>query len=453
MFKEQRMAWQVGVLGSLTAVSAPRDALAQHAHGSAPEHGTAETAHAGMDQHAHAGMDHAKLMRGPLGISRSRAGSGTSWLPDSSPMYGVMAPLGEGGFMLHENVFVGYDSFGGDRGSSKLVSMNSVMGMAWHPLGPGELMGRVMLSAEAATVGKRGYPLILQTGETANGEPLHDRQHPHDLFMEVAAFYTLPVASSWGVELYVAPAGEPALGPTAYPHRISAISDPLAPIGHHWQDSTHISFGVITLGVFTRQVKVEGSWFNGREPDENRWDLDLRVPDSYSGRVSWNAGANWNLQGSYGYLASPEPNDTSLSLQRATASATYNLPLADQANWSTTFVFGENMPSHGPATPSLLLESDWNANGHHVVFGRVEYVRKTSHDLVLSGTSEDETYDVGLAGVGYAYHLGPFASLSPGLGVRGSAGLVDSALEETYGARVPLGVMLFAQLRPAEMGQ
>jgi len=197
-------------------------------------------------------------MTGPLGISRSRMGSGTSWLPDASPMYGLMGALDEGGFMLHENVFAGYDAFASDRGSRRFISVNPVMGVAWYPLGPGELMARLMLSAEPLTVGKGGYPLILQTGETAGGEHLHDRQHPHDVFMEVALDYTLALPGSVGVELYVAPAGEPALGPTAYPHRISAISDPLAPIGHHWQDARHISFGVLTLGVFTRRVKLEG---------------------------------------------------------------------------------------------------------------------------------------------------------------------------------------------------
>ncbi len=396
-------------------------------------------------------QEHMSLMAGPLGIARARMGSGTSWLPDSSPMYGSMMPLGLGGVMLHGNIFAGYDWFGSDRGSDRFISMNSIMGMAWHPLGPGEIMARLMLSAEPLTVGERGYPLILQTGETANGEPLHDRQHPHDLFMELGVSYTLPVSSDVGLQLYVAPAGEPALGPTAFPHRISAISDPLAPLGHHWQDSTHIAFGVVTAGVFTRHVKLEGSWFNGREPDENRWNLDLRVPDSSSGRLTWDPNASWSLQGSYGYLSSPESVDPTLSLHRVTASAVYNQRMGDEANWATTFVFGENIASDGPPTHSFLVESNWNTDGHHVVYGRAEYVRKTGHDLVLPPELEDSGFNVGMLGLGYVYYLGPFASMAPGIGVRGTAGLVEGALDPFYGTRLPVGAMIFVQLRPAAM--
>jgi len=415
---------------------------AQQGHGA--EHGDEAQA----DEHD---PGHMMLMKGPLGTSRARMGSGTSWLPDSSPMYGLMAPLGEGGVMFHGNIFAGYDWFGSDRGSDRFTSMSSIMGMAWHPLGPGEIMARVMLSAEPLTVGERGYPLILQTGETADGEPLHDRQHPHDLFMELGISYTLPVSSDFGLQVYAAPAGEPALGPTAFPHRISAISDPLAPLGHHWQDSTHIAFGVLTAGFFTRQLKLEGSWFNGREPDENRWDIDLRAPDSYSGRLTWNPNASWSFQGSYGYLSSPESLEPTLSLHRVTASATYNQRIGNEANWATTFVFGENIASEGPPTPSFLLESNWNIDGHHVVHGRAEYVRKTGHDLVLTPELEDRGFDVGMLALGYVYYLGPFASMAPGIGVRGTAGFVEGDLDPFYGTRVPLGAMVFLQLRPAAM--
>jgi hypothetical protein len=366
-------------------------------------------------------------------------------------MYGLMLPLGAGGFMFHENIFVGYDGFNSDRGSERFISVNSVMGMAWYPVGPGELTGRVMLSAESLTVGKRGYPLILQTGETADGQPLHDRQHPHDLFMEVALDYTLPLSSGLAFELYVAPSGEPALGPTAFPHRISAISDPLAPIGHHWQDSTHIAFGVLTAGLFTRHWKLEGSWFNGREPDENRWDFDLRTPDSYSGRLSWNPSDHWNLQVSYGYLSSPEPQATSISVHRMTASVSYDSRLGAAGNWATTFVYGHNIESEGPATPAFLLESNWSPEGHHTLFARAEYVQKTGHDLVLPAELEDTRLNVGLLGLGYVYYFGPLSAFMPGLGVRGSAGYVDATLEPFYGTRLPLGLMLFAQLRPEPM--
>jgi hypothetical protein len=402
-------------------------------------------------EHAGTHPGHRALMTTVLGTSRARMGSGTSWLPDSSPMYGIMASARGWGFMVHGNVFVGYDWFGSDRGSDQFMSTNSLMGMVWHDLGPGEVMARVMLSAEPLTVGARGYPLVLQTGETASGEPLHDRQHPHDFVMELALMYSVPVSHRAALQFYVAPSGEPALGPTAFPHRVSAFSDPLAPLGHHWQDSTHIAFGVLTAGVFTRRVKLEASWFNGREPDENRWDFDLRVPDSASGRITWNPAESWSVQASYGYLASPEALDPDISVHRATASATYNRRRGPEANWATTFVFGENVEGDETGTPSFLLETNWNVDGNHVVFGRAEYVRKNGHDLVLDPVLEHVTLDVGMLGAGYVYYFGPAASLAPGLGVRGTIGFADSRLESTYGTRVPSGVMIFAQLRPAAM--
>lgn len=395
-------------------------------------------------------MDHA-MMVGPLGIARTRMGSGTAWLPDSSPMYGIMGRLGSGGFMFHENVFVGYDWFGSDRGSQRVVSTNSVMAMAWQAVGSGELTERVMLSAEPLTVTGGGYPLLFQTGETYHGQPLHDRQHPHDLFMELALDYVLPLSGALALELYAAPAGEPALGPVAFPHRISAISDPLAAIGHHWEDSTHISFGVLTAGIFTRRFKLEGSWFNGREPDENRWNLDLRVPDSYSGRFSFNPARDWSLQASYGYLRSPESSQPNASVQRVTGSVAHNAALGDGANVATTFVAGVNVERHGPTTPAALLESNFSIDGHHVVFGRAEYVRKTGEELVLPPERAADIVNVGLLGLGYVYYFGPFASLSPGVGVRGSVGFADARLEPFYGTQFPLGAMAFVQLRLAPM--
>lgn len=406
--------------------------------------------------HSHDGEDarasqHGGTMLGVIGEPRARWGSGTSWMPDSSPMYALMGKLGDGGWMVHENVFAGYDWFGGPRGNDQLVGLGSVMVMAWHPLGPGELMGRIMLSPEPATVGTRGYPLILQSGETANGEPLHDRQHPHDLFMEVAASYTLRLSSALAFQLYLAPVGEPALGPTAFPHRSSAASDPLAPLGHHWQDSTHIAFGVVTAAAFTRQVKVDASWFNGREPDEERYDFDLRRPDSHAVRLTLAPSADWSLQTSYGYLASPELHEPEVEIRRITASASYGLRSGSEGSWSSTAVFGENFPSPGEPTTSVLLESTWSVDAHHTLFGRVEYVRKTGGDLSLSRPLEGRHFDVGMLGLGYALYVGPFGSFSPGVGARGSLGYVEPALEQIYGERLQLGWIVYAQLRPAAM--
>ena len=178
--------------------------------------------------------------------------------------------------------------------------------MANRPVGKDRLQLRTMLSLEPLTVTPGGYPMLFQSGEQYHGKPLVDRQHPHDLFMELSARYTHPLGKDSAAFIYAAPSGEPALGPTAFMHRLSAMDNPLPPITHHWQDSTHIEFGVLTLGAWKRNVQVEGSYFTGREPNEFRYDFTPFHMDSFSGRISYNPSRNWSMQASYGYLHSPE---------------------------------------------------------------------------------------------------------------------------------------------------
>src|SRR5947209_11328583 len=213
-------------------------------------------------------MQHPMQMKaGPLGIPEARMGSGTSWLPDASPMHAAHVVLGDWTLMLHGVGFLQYDRQGGSRGSNQMGLVNWEVAAATRPLGGGQLQLRGMLSAEPWTIGSRGYPLLVQSVESYQGAPLHDRQHPHDLFMELSALYERPVAKNLGLSLYLAAVGEPAVGPVAFPHRPSAADDPLAPISHHWQDGTHITFGVVTAGVFTYVVKIEGWCCVGRQRD------------------------------------------------------------------------------------------------------------------------------------------------------------------------------------------
>jgi hypothetical protein len=383
-------------------------------------------------------------------VPESRNASGTAWQPDATPMYGAEYMLGEWMLMVHGNAFLGYDAQGGPRGGEKLIATGWGMLMAQHDLAGGAFSARVMLSPEPLTVGKSGYPLLLQSGETYSGRPLRDRQHPHDLFMELAAMYTRPLTSWLGIQLYAAPAGEPALGPVAFPHRISSLADPLAVIGHHWQDSTHISFGVLTAGLFTRYAKLEGSWFNGREPDENRWNLDLRALDSYSGRLSFNPAESFSFQASYGYLASPEALRPDESVRRFTVSGTHDVRLPGGSNLATTAVFGRNMPDLDPATNSWLLESELNVQDRHLIAARFELVQKLGEELVVPGAQA--RYDVATLVLGFSESLGgQLGGTVPSIGVRGSINFVPAELSALYGSSTPLGVMVFVQLRPAEM--
>lgn len=250
-------------------------------------------------EHAHgarADTARAPMRVGPLGIPHTREASGTSWLPDFSPMYAFHWRAGRWDLMLHGNAFLYYVDEGSDRGDEDVGSINWVMAMARREVLEGVFSARLMLSAEPATIGECGYPDLLATGEFCDELGfLHDRQHPHDLFMELAAMYERELSERVAIQLYGGLAGEPALGPVGYPHRLSALPNPFAPVTHHWQDATHIVFGVVTAGLFTRNWKLEGSVFNGREPDENRWDLDLDALDSYSGRL-WYADERWALQ-------------------------------------------------------------------------------------------------------------------------------------------------------------
>src|SRR6184192_2517682 len=234
----------------------------------------------------------------PLGIPETRLGSGTSWLPDSSPMHASHFTLGAWTLMVHGSAFLQYDRQGGTRGEDQVALLDWAMLAASRSLAGGQLDLRGMLSTDPWEVGSAGYTLLLQTGESNQGVPLHDHQHPHDLFMEVAALYRRAVSKNLGASLYLAPVGEPAVGPVAFPHRPSAANDPAAPISHHWQDGTHITFGVLTAGISHANWQLEGSYFNGREPDEDRWDIDPIRFDSYSGRLTYNPGPNWSLQGS-----------------------------------------------------------------------------------------------------------------------------------------------------------
>ena len=392
-----------------------------------------------------------EMQAGPLGIPETRMGSGTSWLPDASPLHAAHHMLGRWTLMLHGEGFLQYDRQGGSRGSQQLGSVNWAMAAASRPLGGGQLQLRAMLSAEPWTIGSGGYPLLVQSGESYQGAPLHDRQHPHDLFMELAALYERPVAANLGLSLYLAPVGEPAVGPVAFPHRPSAADDPLAPISHHWQDGTHITFGVVTAGVFTRSVKLEASWFNGREPDENRTNFDYagRRLDSYSGRLTVNPGPRWSLSTWYAYLRSPEVLFPDESLHRIGAAVLTTQPVGAGGTWSSAVIYGANAQiGTGRLAPSILVESSFDPDGTNSVFARGEYVRKSAADLAIPAVPATTRYDVGALALGYLRRIATGAGLTAAAGVCGSVNFVPPSLNAVYGSRTPLGGAIYLRLQP-----
>jgi hypothetical protein len=271
-------------------------------------------------------------MRGFLGpYPIQREGSGTSWLPDTTPHFGVHATFGEWQTMYHALFNVVYDHQGGPRGADKTFLNGMFMAMAQRPVGEGTWGLRAMLSPDPF-MGKNGYPLLFATGETADGQShLIDRQHPHELFMELATTYSYAFNKNSSVYVYAGLPGEPALGPSAFMHRTSGMDIPEAPITHHWLDSTHITFGVLTAGVVLDTWKFEASAFRGREPDQHRYDIEAPKLDSYSARISWNPIRELSFQVSWGHLKSPEQLEPDKNEDRFTMSAIYTQPFGNEA--------------------------------------------------------------------------------------------------------------------------
>jgi hypothetical protein len=403
--------------------------------------------------HQHPAPMATAMQPGPIGEPRTRESSGTAWLPDASPMHALHGRAGGWELMLHGALYVHYLDDGGTRGREQFGATNWAMGMARRPVGGGDLTLRAMLSADPATAGECGYPDLLATGEFCEDEPLHDRQHPHDVFMELAAVYERTITEDLAFQLYGGPVGEPALGPVAFPHRISSFPNPIAPIGHHWLDSTHIAFGVATAGLYGRRWKAETSVFNGREPDTDRYDLDLDPLDSYAVRLWLLPTDRWALQVSAGRLTEAEVHEIGgapIDVTRVTASATFYRPLGEAGGWANTIAWGRNR-EEGHATHAFLSETALNLADRDLVYGRLELVEKTGGDLVLPEELEEESFTVAKLGVGYVRHLPSIGGFVPGLGVGVTLSRLPDDLEPFYGSTSPAGMQLFFRLRPVPM--
>ena len=423
-------------LALLTTIALSTTLRAQH-----PEHKPAEPQASAMSM----------KMIDPLGVPMERMGSGTTWIPDAVPLPARHVMAGSWLLMLHGFGFVQYDVQGGPRGDEQFGSLNWAMFMASRDLLGGRFQARTMLSFDPATVSNRGYPLLLQSGESYRGQPLFDRQHPHDFWMELAVMYERAISSGIGVSIYAAPSGEPALSPVAFMHRPSAMDNLAAPLSHHWQDATHISFGVLTAGFFGRRWKVEGSVFNGREPDEERWGFDRMRLDSYSGRLTVNPDSSWSVSAGYGFLESPESLRPTESTHRATASVLHSRILRRDGHIASAVVWGANRHS-GKTTHSALAETEAILDRSNTLFARLEFVQKTAEDLVLptgpGGFAPESTFAVTALSGGYIREVARTSWATVGVGIQGTLNVVPAALEPFYGSRTPVGGMVFVRIRP-----
>lgn len=385
-------------------------------------------------------------------LLQQHATSGTAAEPNSTPFGMLMAQKDNWTFMLHGVAFLTDIQQTGPRGADKLFSTNWIMPMAQRRFGGGTLTLRAMLSLEPATVTQRRFPELFQQGETAFGLPIIDGQHPHNFFMELAALYDYKMSEKTMLSFYFAPVGDPALGPVAYPHRSSAAENPLATLGHHLEDSTHISDDVVTVGITLQNVRLEASGFHGREPDEYRWDVDSGKIDSWSTRVTVNPGQNWSLQYSIGQLHSPEALEPSQDIRRMTASVMYNRPVRN-GNWASILLWGRNQSlQDGNVGNGYLLESTLRFRDKNYAWTRVENVDRTN-ELLLGenplppGFIEKYFTRVQAYTGGYDREVGKVPHLSTALGGQVTWYGVADVLKPIYGSH-PIGVAIFMRVRP-----
>ncbi|MFL6759015.1 hypothetical protein [Sphingomonas sp.] len=441
------------------AAKAPRKSSSPTRHGGAtamPMPMPGQTAPAGSTpmpmEHLPAGQpqmggmahgDHGMAMTGALGrYPMQRESSGTAWQPDTSEPTGLMTTSGDWTLMAHGVLNLVYDHQSGPRGDDKAFASGMLMGMANRPFGNGTLQFKAMVSPEPL-MGPSGYPLLLASGETANGrDRLIDRQHPHDFFMELSGSVSQNIGAKSSLFLYAALPGEPAFGPPAFMHREAILDSPEAPISHHWLDSTHISFGVVTAGLVLDRVKLEISRFNGREPDQYRWNIETGPPDSTSIRVSWNPTSTLALQASWGHLVDPEQLEPGVDQKRLSASALYAREIAPGWKFAGTLAWGRKS-AQGHNDDAYVAETSLKHAGW-TVFGRGEI---TENRELVAAVENGPAYRVGKVSLGAVRDFRIADHLSIGAGGLFALNFVPGSLAPLYGGSNPTGTMAFIRLR------
>ena len=426
----------------------PSPAAAQHAHHQEAPVDRSKMDHGQMD---HSQMDHGQTghgeMDGALGpYPMAREASGTAWQPDASSHEGLHVMHGDWTTMAHGTLNVVYDHQSGPRGDDDAFVSGMLMGMARRPLGGGTLQLKAMVSPDPL-MGARGYPLLLATGETADGiEHLVDRQHPHDFFMELAASVSQDLGPRSSAFLYAGLPGEPAFGPPAFMHREAIMDSPEAPISHHWLDSTHISMGVLTAGLVVDRMKLEVSRFNAREPDQFRWNIETGALDSTAVRASWNPSDTLALQASWGDFQSPEQLEPGVDQKRLSASALYAREILPGWKVAGTLAWGrKSVDHHGERfeDDAFVAEASVKHAGW-TVFGRGE---STENRELVHGDGHGRAYQVGNVSFGVIRVFRVAENFSLGAGGLLYVNFIPDGLQEAYGGSRPLGAMAFVRLK------
>ncbi|WP_255568053.1 hypothetical protein [Brevundimonas sp. PAMC22021] len=386
-------------------------------------------------------------MTGALGPwPMTRDASGTAWQPDVSDHGGVHSQIGDWTIMSHALLNLVHDNQNGPRGDSETFVSGMLMGSARRDFADGSRLNLKAMLSPDPLMGKSGYPLLLAAGETADGiNPLIDRQHPHELFMELSASYSRQLSPTDSVYAYIGLPGEPAFGPPAFMHRMSAMDSPEAPITHHWLDSTHIIFGVTTLGWAHDRFKIEASAFKGREPDEDRWDIEAPRLDSWSVRGSFNPTPEWALQISYADVAAPEQLEPDEDQTKWSASAIHTRRFGRDGWWSSTLAWGRKANDHDESNDAWALETALQPDDRWTFFGRAEWI-ETDELVPGTGGGHGPLYTVAKASVGVLHDWRLRRNVKFGLGGLYSINRVPGPLEPLYGGD-PDGAMLFVRLK------
>ena len=389
-----------------------------------------------------------------LNLPTNRNGSGTGWLPDASPMYGYMLHGKKWMYMFHGNIFIRYNNQDitneGSRGDAKVDAPNWFMAMGQRRVGQKGLLHFNAMFSLDPLFGGEGYPLLFQTGETHQKKPLVDRQHPHNLFSELSVAYTQSFTRDFDAFVYLGYPGEPALGPVAFMHRPSSLNNLDSPLGHHWQDATHITFGVATIGFRYKILKLDGSVFTGREPGEARYGFDRPRFDSYSYRLTLNPVKTISAQVSRAFIKSPEAVHADEDVNRTTASVIHALPLrGDNRSLNTTFVWGYNDSGEDHREHSYTLESNLQLD-RLAVYGRFENIEKSASELQLVDVEDHELFKINAVTLGVNYTVFRQWNTNLAIGAQGTLYAADRGLDPVYGNN-PKSLEVYLRISPALM--
>jgi len=190
--------------------------------------------------------------------------------------------------------------------------------------------------------------------------------------------------------------------------------------------------------------KLEASRYNGREPDQHRYDIETGALDSTAARLSWNPTQRWALQASWADEIGPEQLEPGVDQHKVSMSAIYTVPFGDHGWWSTTAAWGRRS-SEGLDLDAWVLESAVKPDAAWTVFARAERVDNDELTPAVLGR-HGPVFTVGKVSLGAIHDWALSPHVSFGLGGLYAFDFVPGALDVAYGDD-PRGAMAFVRLK------